>query len=133
MLNREESKTTQIVTLLDQLKDKREKIETLEKRTTTVIDQLEQKLLTSLSASKNMPNVALVTPIIESLSSLYKTNLDANVQFIRSVEKEVDLVAKHIPDEEGNTSMSLSHDLLSKMFQKSLGREIHVYNEEEEE
>ena len=133
MLNREESKTTQIVTLLDQLKDKREKIETLEKRTTTVIDQLEQKLLTSLSASKNMPNIALVTPIIESLSSLYKTNLDANVQFIRSVEKEVDLVAKHIPDEEGNTSMSLSHDLLSKMFQKSLGREIHVYNEEEEE
>lgn len=133
MSNREESKTTQIVTLLDQLKDKREKIETLEKRTTTVIDQLEQKLLTSLSASKNMPNIALVTPIIESLSSLYKTNLDANVQFIRSVEKEVDLVAKHIPDEEGNTSMSLSHDLLSKMFQKSLGREVHVYNEEEEE
>lgn len=133
MSNREESKTTQIVTLLDQLKDKREKIETLEKRTTTVIDQLEQKLLTSLSASKNIPNVALVTPIIESLSSLYKTNLDANVQFIRSVEKEVDLVAKHIPDEEGNTSMSLSHDLLSKMFQKSLGREVHVYNEEEEE
>jgi regulator of PEP synthase PpsR (kinase-PPPase family) len=133
MLNREESKTTQIVTLLDQLKDKREKIETLEKRTTIVIDQLEQKLLTSLSASRNIPNVALVTPIIESLSSLYKTNLDANVQFIRSVEKEVDLVAKHIPDEEGNTSMSLSHDLLSKMFQKSLGREVHVYNEEEEE
>jgi len=133
MSNREESKTNQIVTLLDQLKDKREKIETLEKRTTTVIDQLEQKLLTSLSASKNMPNIALVTPIIESLSSLYKTNLDANVQFIRSVEKEVDLVAKHIPDEEGNTSMSLSHDLLSKMFQKSLGREVHVYNEEEEE
>ena len=29
--------------------------------------------------------------------------------------------------------MSLSHDLLSKMFQKSLGREVHVYNEEEEE
>lgn len=133
MLNREETKTNQIVTLLDQLKDKREKIEKLEQRTTIVIDQLEQKLLNWLAGSKNMPNVAVVTPITESLTSLYKTNLDANVQFIRSLEKEVDLVAKHIPDEEGNTSMSLSHDLLSKMFQQTLNRDVHVYDDEEDE
>ena len=133
MSNREESKTNQIVTLLDQLKDKREKIEKLEQRTTIVIDQLEQKLLNWLAGSKNMPNVAVVTPITESLTSLYKTNLDANVQFIRSLEKEVDLVAKHIPDEEGNTSMSLSHDLLSKMFQQTLNRDVHVYDDEEDE
>jgi ATP phosphoribosyltransferase len=133
MLDNLESKSEKIVLLLDQLKEKREKIEKLEQRTTNVIDQLEQKLLTWLAGSKNMPNVAMVTPITESLTSLYKTNLDANVQFIRSLEKEVDLVSKHIPDEEGNTSMSLSHDLLSKMFQRSLGREVHVYNEDEDE
>lgn len=124
-------KAEQINAIIDELKVKRQNIENLEVRTTKVIDEIETKLLNYLQNSKNLPSVATVTPITESLTALYKTNLDANSQVIRSMEKEIELLAKHGPDDNGDMPSTLSFEVLSELFQQSRNRQI-VEDEEED-
>jgi len=124
-------KAEQINAIIDELKVKRQNIENLEVRTTKVIDEIETKLLNYLQNSKNLPSVATVTPITESLTALYKTNLDANSQVIRSMEKEIELLAKHGPDDNGDMPSTLSFEVLSELFQQSRNRQL-VEDEEED-
>jgi inhibitor of KinA sporulation pathway (predicted exonuclease) len=124
-------KAEQINAIIDELKVKRQNMENLEVRTTKVIDEIETKLLNYLQNSKNLPSVATVTPITESLTALYKTNLDANSQVIRSMEKEIELLAKHGPDDNGDMPSTLSFEVLSELFQQSRNRQI-VEDEEED-
>ncbi len=126
-------KAEQINAIIDELKVKRQNIETLEMRTTKVIDELETKLLNYLQRSKNLPSVATVTPITESLTSLYKTNLDATSQILRSMEKEIELLAKHGPDDNGDMPATLSFEVLSDLFQKSINRQFVEDDDVEEE
>lgn len=123
-------KAEQINAIIDELKVKRQNMENLEVRTTKVIDEIETKLLNYLQNSKNLPSVATVTPITESLTALYKTNLDANSQVIRSMEKEIELLAKHGPDDNGDMPSTLSFEVLSELFQQSRNRQI-VEDEED--
>ena len=104
-------KAEQINAIIDELKVKRQNMENLEVRTTKVIDEIETKLLNYLQNSKNLPSVATVTPITDSLTALYKTNLDANSQVIRSMEKEIELLAKHGPDDNGDMPSTLSFEV----------------------
>lgn len=124
-------KAEQINAIIDELKVKRQNMENLEVRTTKVIDEIETKLLNYLQNSKNLPSVATVTPITESLTALYKTNLDANSQVIRSMEKEIELLAKHGPDDNGDMPSTLSFEVLSELFQQSRNRQL-VEDEEED-
>lgn len=123
-------KAEQINAIIDELKVKRQNIENLEVRTTKVIDEIETKLLNYLQNSKNLPSVATVTPITESLTALYKTNLDANSQVIRSMEKEIELLAKHGPDDNGDMPSTLSFEVLSELFQQSRNRQLVEDDEE---
>lgn len=125
-------KAEQINAIIDELKVKRQNIENLEVRTTKVIDEIETKLLNYLQNSKNLPSVATVTPITESLTALYKTNLDANSQVIRSMEKEIELLAKHGPDDNGDMPSTLSFEVLSELFQQSRNRQLVEDDEEED-
>jgi len=124
-------KAEQINAIIDELKVKRQNIENLEVRTTKVIDEIETKLLNYLQNSKNLPSVATVTPITESLTALYKTNLDANSQVIRSMEKEIELLAKHGPDDNGDMPSTLSFEVLSELFQQSRNRQLVEDDEED--
>ena len=124
-------KAEQINAIIDELKVKRQNIENLEVRTTKVIDEIETKLLNYLQNSKNLPSVATVTPITESLTALYKTNLDANSQVIRSMEKEIELLAKHGPDDNGDMPSTLSFEVLSELFQQSRNRQLVKDDEED--
>lgn len=124
-------KAEQINAIIDELKVKRQNIENLEVRTTKVIDEIETKLLNYLQNSKNLPSVATVTPITESLTALYKTNLDANSQVIRSMEKEIELLAKHGPDDNGDMPSVLSFEVLSELFQQSRNRQLVEDDEED--
>ena len=125
-------KAEQINAIIDELKVKRQNIENLEVRTTKVIDEIETKLLNYLQNSKNLPSVATVTPITESLTALYKTNLDANSQVIRSMEKEIELLAKHGPDDNGDMPSVLSFEVLSELFQQSRNRQLVEDDKEED-
>jgi|LSQX01.1.fsa_nt_gb inhibitor of KinA sporulation pathway (predicted exonuclease) len=124
-------KAEQINAIIDELKVKRQNMENLEVRTTKVIDEIETKLLNYLQNSKNLPSVATVTPITESLTALYKTNLDANSQVIRSMEKEIELLAKHGPDDNGDMPSTLSFEVLSELFQQSRNRQLVEDDEED--
>ena len=124
-------KAEQINAIIDELKVKRQNMENLEVRTTKVIDEIETKLLNYLQNSKNLPSVATVTPITESLTALYKTNLDANSQVIRSMEKEIELLAKHGPDDNGDMPSTLSFEVLSELFQQSRNRQLVKDDEED--
>jgi len=126
-------KADKINEIIDNLKVKRYNIEQLESRTRSVIDSIESKLLTYLQNSKNLPSVATVTPITESLNALYNTNLNANSQIIRSMEKEIELIAKHGPDEHGDIPKALTYDVLGELFQKTLNRQVIEDEVEEEE
>lgn len=123
-------KADKISNIIDDLKIKRNNIEQLELRTRSVIDSIETKLLAYLQNSKNLPSVATVTPITESLNALYNTNLNANSQIIRSMEKEIELIAKHGPDEHGDIPQALTYDVLGELFQKTLNRQL-IEDEEE--
>ena len=126
-------KADKINSIIDELKTKRINIEQLEQRSKVVIDAIETKLLTYLTKAVNLPSVATITPITESLNSLYNTNLSANAQIIRSMEKEVELLAKHGPDDQGNVPEALSYDVLGKLFQQTLNREVEDFTNEEED
>lgn len=123
-------KAQKINHIIEELSVKRTQIEHLEARTKTVIAEIEQKLLSYLQKSTNLPSVGVVTPITESLTSLYNINLNANSQLIRSLEKEIELIAKHGPDEKGEIPQSLTYDVLGQLMQNSLNRAI-VDDEEE--
>ena len=49
------------------------------------------------------------------------------------MEKEVELLAKHGPDDQGNVPESLSYDVLGKLFQQTLNREVEDFTNEEED
>lgn len=118
-------KAKRIEDIIGELASKRTNIAGLEDRTKKVIDEIETKLLTYLRNSKSLPSVATIIPIAESLASLYNINLNANSQLIRSLEKEVELVAKHAADDDGNLpGVGLTLDTLSSLMSNALQRTV---------
>jgi len=130
-MNRQE----EIVKRIAELQNKRNNIETLQSRSKVVIDEVEQRFLNYIRKSQSITSLSLTSALLESLSILYKLNLDANNQLIRSIEKEVELIAKHAPDEGGNIGGNLSQERLLELFLLAKERtgELIAREETEEE
>lgn len=103
---------------LQEIKTRRQELVGLSDRTKVVIDDIETKILAYLQKTKNIPSMGVTSTVLESLTQLYRQFSDANTQTIRSLEKEIELTAKYLPDEEGGTGEKVSQKrLLEAMMQ----------------
>jgi len=97
---------------LVEIKTRRDELVGLSDRTKVVIDDIETKILNYLQRTQNIPSMGVTSTVLESLTQLYKQFSDANTQTIRSLEKEIELTARYVPDEEGGTGEKVSHQRL---------------------
>lgn len=97
--------------LIAQLKGRREKYEEISTQVASVADELSAKILPALRKSNRLPEVGNLSVVIQSLGQLYKTRLDAESFIVKSLEKQVDLVAKYQTDEDNEGATFTSEDV----------------------
>lgn len=127
----------EILKRISELDGKRKNIESLQARSKVVIDEIESRFLNYIRNSKSITSLSLASALLESITVLYKLNLDSNTQLIRSIEKEIELIAKHAPDEDGNLGgINLSQEQLLDLYlnvkNKVTGQAAPAEEEEDE-
>ncbi len=92
--------------LIAQLGERRKKYEEISNQVSVVADELSAKIVPALRKSTRLPEVGNLSLVLQSLSQLYKTRLDAEESIVKSLEKQCDLVAKYQTGEADEVTFS---------------------------
>lgn len=119
---------------MESIEKERTKLEALNVDVSNVRTEIQNRLMTYIKNSKrNMPNLHSSKELIDSLSGLFKTELDISDKIMRSYEKSIELNAKYVPSEEGeDTPVELSFDDLFAI-KKRADKELLLDKQKEKE
>lgn len=115
------NKTAELEKILEDLKGRKSKYDEISERASVVIEELQDKLMTALRGSHNLPRTADLSIIAQSFSQLLKLKLDAEDSSTRSLEKQYDLINKFenpVDTEDPNAITADTVDKLIKALEK---------------
>lgn len=121
------NKTEELEKILKDLKGRKSKYDEISERASVVIEELQDKLMTALRGSHNLPRTADLSIIAQSFSQLLKLKLDAEDSSTRSLEKQYDLINKFenpIDTEDPNAITAETVDKLIQALENSKKEEV---------
>ncbi len=118
---------------IEEIAKEREKLKKLGEDVEKVRTEVQERLMQFLTKGKNnFPNLHSSKELIESLSGLFKTQMDISDKIMRSYEKAIEINAKYVPSAEGeDTPYELSFEQLLEI-KKKVEKEIVLSDDQEE-
>lgn len=128
-----EDKYTEAKKNMEEISKEREKLKQLRSDLEEIRVDIQERLMQYLRRGKNnFPNLHSSKELIESLSGLFKTQLDISDKLMRSYEKSIELNAKYVPSGEGeDTPYELSFEELIAIKRK-VDKEVREEKQDEE-
>lgn len=112
-----ETKYLQTLESLDAIVEERDKLSELCNEIKDVRTEVQNRVLSYIkNSAKNLPNFYSTKEILDTLTSLFKAELDIHDRIIRSHEKTIEITAKYVPhSEDGETPYELNFEKLSEL------------------
>lgn len=116
-MDEKNSKYAKSIESLNSIIEERNKLAELCEEIKDVRTEVQNRVLGYIkNSAKNLPNFYSTKEILDTLSSLFKTELDIHDRIIRSHEKTIEITAKYIPSsEDEETPYELNFEKLSEL------------------